>query len=142
MVAISTIEAKYKRAKLNVKNTFLWSQLSDVTQNEVLKQIMLNPSEECIIYYCKSPNYLWIITNERLIILKNGIALYYPYKLIKKVEFPEIEKIKADKVGIDNITLLLSDGNCISVFVENTTWHFIYELLKLLQPPVGSEYIK
>lgn len=134
MLSISSIEAKYRRAKLITKDTFLWAELDNTQKEMIEEQIDLNANERCVIYYHKSIGYSWIISNERLIILDAKTVLYYPYKIIKKVALPKIQDFQKGKSAIDKITIQLIDGKSISVFVENTTWHFIYELLKFLLP--------
>lgn len=134
MVSASIIEAKYKRAGLNVKNTFLWSQLDDNQKEEIQSKVVFGVEERCVIVYYRSPNYSWIITNLRLIIFTDNNVADYTFDKIKGVNFPEVVEIKTNKKEIDQLTLHIVNGNDIVLYVENTTWHFIYGLLKFLLP--------
>jgi hypothetical protein len=132
MLSISAIEAKYKRAMLNVTDTFLWSDMSNDQKDAISTQVELALGERVIIYYCKSLDYWWVITNQRLIISDNKTLSFCPFEMIIKVDFPGAEKIEANKKGIDSVNIVLSGGYSKLVFVENTTWHFFYDLLRVL----------
>ncbi|MBS1597578.1 MAG: hypothetical protein JST75_05095 [Bacteroidetes bacterium] len=134
MISVSVIEAKFRRAKLHAKSTFLYSQLDAQQKNIIQKRVSQSQGERLVIYYYKDLNYSWLISNERLIVLKEDEVFYYPYKDIQRIEFPKNDDLKRDKAGIDSVDILLTKGNLISLFVESTTWHFIYALLKFLRP--------
>jgi len=134
MVSASIIEAKYKRAGLNVKNTFLWSQLSDNQKKAIQDKVVFSVEEQCVIVYYRSLSYSWTITNLRLIIFTDNNVTDYTFDKIKGAKFPDAEEIKNNKKEIDQLTLHLVNGNDIVLYVENTTWHFIYGLLKFLLP--------
>lgn len=131
MLAVSTIEAKFRRSKINSKNTFLWSQLSDHKKEIIISYVLFSEGEQCWIMYEKSKDYFWIITNQRIIIFCDGTIRYYSYQMVSSVQFPLIDE-KNDKRNVDNLNLVLNDCSCLIVFVESTTWHFIYGLLRLL----------
>ena len=134
MLSVSTIQAKYKRAKLSLKDTCLWLELNDIQKGAVQKRIEFGTDEQPVIYYCKSPIYSWVISNRRLIVLEERNVWYYFYQEIKKVELPNEQDIKTNKAGIDTITISLYDNNFKTLFVEDRSWHFIYQILKFLLP--------
>jgi hypothetical protein len=132
MLSKSSIEAKFKRAKLKSSETVLWKEMNETESDKFLSKKAVKNGEEYIICYTKSPTYSWIMSNYELIVFDNEGVLYYPYKTIEKVILPEIITANKHKSEIDSISFL-SNGQIKCLFVEETTWHFVYDILRYLQ---------
>ena len=132
MLSKATIEAKYKRAKLQATHTFLWEDVPLNLKAEIVRRIKILDGEMIAIYFYESNKYSWALTNVRLIVLDAGKETDYFYHLIKKVELRDLMSGDANKLSNDTITLVLQDNTLRNIKVESTTWHAIYEILQLL----------
>jgi len=133
MLSKSAIEAKYKRAKLKVCDTHLYSEL-DKTQCDSFKSLVtLYNGELPVICYNKSPEYGWLITNKRLIIFSDTSIENILFKEILKADIPASEDLKNNKGGIDELKILLLGDRFIQIKVEPSSWHFIFDLIRYLR---------
>lgn len=136
MPTLSVIEAKFKRANLKSLNTFLYSMLEESTKKQIdedFKNVCKEEEEDYVIYYSdRLMKYSWIMSTNRIIVLDKEKLSIYRYTAIKQVKIEGL--INRDKHNINSIGLTFSDDSHLDIRVEESTWHFIYMLLKFLAP--------
>jgi len=124
LIKVSTIEAKVRRSKTKMLNTFLWKESTHNAQR--FFSDMLNDEEGILCFYeSKEQNFL--LTTESIFIgqfLKLGLGE------IKKVFFKELDNQNQSKQNLDILTIYLTGGE-VQLPVEKGTWPLIYNVLNL-----------
>jgi hypothetical protein len=127
----SVIRAKFRRGALNFAKTKLWEDINSLNKEEILKNIDLLTSEDIIVCFFQSVDYLWLLTNIRLIIIKASTFQDIRYEEIMNVEPKQI--FTHEKTTLDcDILSIFTKKNEIFLKVEERTWYIIYEILKFL----------
>ncbi len=127
MLSISVIKAKFKRSDLNFKSTFIFDENSHQVNPKDL--FVFQANEKCIIYFIRDNNYSWYLTNKRLIIpVENK---FISLSDLTKIDFPNIKNNPSSKMENTELTLFTYDDE-ITLFVEEKSWHIIYNIFKLI----------
>ncbi|MEJ5106544.1 hypothetical protein, partial [Chryseobacterium sp. MYb328] len=113
---INAIEGKFRRNKVEFKNTFLFKEMPMNIPN------ILGDNEICVIYYTNSINYSWFLTNQNLIIPSEiNISL----SSLKKIDFLNIKENPNEKLMNKELDLFTENYN-FSIMVEEKSWPLIY----------------
>lgn len=119
---INAIEGKFRRNKVEFKNTFLFKEMPINIQN------ILVDNEICIIYYTNSINYSWFLTNQNLIIPSEiDISL----SSLKKIDFLNIKENPNEKLMNKELDLFTENFK-FSITVEEKSWPLIYNIFKFI----------
>ena len=124
------VEAKFKRFNLDVSKTKLWEDLAGDNKKMLLENCMLNLDEKPIIVF-QLKTYNWILTNEHLIINKNGSFAYYPLAKIDGIKVPDFSITQASKQEFSLIEIVYQ-GEKIEISIEPGTWHAISNIFKFM----------
>ncbi|WP_425291220.1 hypothetical protein [Spirosoma linguale] len=123
------IEAKFRRYNVESERLFLRKSAPDNVK-DVLNSIPSVIEKDLIVIFYRSSNCFWAMTLEKIIIFSEGSWL--------TVLFQDIDKIDTDfldqpKQNISEIGLLMKNSSTARLAVEETTWHVVLGILKLLK---------
>ena len=128
----SIVEAKFQRAKLATEHTFLWKELPIKYKSTLEGIISFERNEHPIICFYESADYLWIITDIKLIIIENGMIGKYSYSGINKIELSDLLKGGSTKTNNRSLTIRLADDSSFKIRTEEKTWPAIYNILRFI----------
>ncbi len=132
MVTKKSIEAKFRRAGVSFKQTFLWLDIQEELKFEIKKNIIFLENESCIVCFYSSKNYILLLTTLRIIMYDEGIINYYPFQLINDITLDDIFDTSKTKFENKTVNLVLKSGIKIAISVEQGTWHIWYNIFKLV----------
>src|SRR5690606_461251 len=121
-----------RRAGISPRQTWLWDDLPENLRYELQKRVHLLKNEQNVICFYKSPEYVLILTTQRLIVVDHNVVHSYFYYTIIEVRLNEIISDKKTKTDNDIINLILESREQITIFVEKGTWHILYNIIRLL----------
>ncbi|UOB16278.1 hypothetical protein [Abyssalbus ytuae] len=125
MFKTSILKAKIKRSSVDFKNTYFWNS---ETSPRII-DLFFSDGEEIILFYIQSKNYSWILTNTRLI-FPSQMQQIRLSELVN-VSFDTVKNDPNQKMSNNKLTLhTLKDTTVI--FVEEGTWHLLYEVFKFI----------
>lgn len=127
----SVVEAKFRRFKINSKNTKLWKEVSEDVKSEITKEIKILDSEVKVLYFFENSSYWWLLTNQRLILSIEDAISYFNLEDIIKVEPTRVFENDVSKQNNCQLTLCFED-NKFELVVEKGTWHAICNILKFI----------
>ena len=132
MIAKINIEAKFKRAKVSSKRTWIWVEMPKDLKEEVQLRVQLLDNEYNMICFYKNIEYILLLTTQRLIVIRDNTVENYFYTSIIDVKLNEIFNDETTKTSNDIINVILKSGKQINVVVEKGTWHILYNIIKLI----------
>lgn len=132
MISTKTIEAKFKRAGINPRNTLLWRDVPIDLKLKIQANIKVDADESIIISFYQSPHYYLLFTTNSLIVSENYKITKLDYKFIDEIKLNDIFDGDQSKAENELINVFLKSGASINIKVEKGTWHIIFSILKLL----------
>lgn len=122
---ISTLEAKFRRSKLDLQYTSLWKSLEISKQDIILEKIKLIDEIPIFPFYLNSLDW-WLITNKHIYNHNKSLNIIN-LKDISKIEIPNNIKF------IDNNYVnIYYNEKLLSLKLEQKSWIIITEILKHL----------
>ena len=121
----SILKAKIKRSSVDFKNTYFWNSEA----NQKIINLFFSDEEEIILFYIKSKDYSWILTNKRLI-FPSQMQQMILSELVD-VSFDVVKNDPNQKMSNNKLPLHTLEGNMV-IFVEEGTWHLLYEVFKFI----------
>ena len=132
MKSPKTIEAKFRRSKIETKLTKLWIDASSHMQLTVLKEIALNDSETPIILYFVNESQWWVITNERIFVRQINEITFINLSDIERVELKKLFEGEVEKNKCTSVQLFVKNQYW-DFNLEAGTWPLIYEILRFMK---------
>jgi hypothetical protein len=126
MFSISAIKGKFERSEIDFRKTFLWEKISFSEKQKFSTDLKVD--EIGIIYYTESPEYFWLLTNERIIISNEK---FYNLSDLIKVDFVNIKANPSEKISNRELTLFTNSIQ-FKLFLEENSWHVFYNIFKFI----------
>lgn len=127
MFSISSVKGKFKRSQIDFKKTFLWENTVVEVKEEIEK--LLDFNEVPIIYFNKSNDYNWCLTNKRLIFPIEGSLILLSE--LTNVDFVNIKNNPNSKTENKELTLTANKKD-FKIFFEENSWHLFYSIFKFI----------
>lgn len=132
MISKRSIEAKYRRAGVSPKRTWLWVDMPKEKRDELQMYVQLEDDESPVICYFKSAEYILLFTMQDIIVISEWQSVRYAYNTINNVALDEVFKGQNTKQENDIINIYLKSGQTINLVIEVGTWHILYNILRLI----------
>lgn len=131
MLTVTAAKAKFRRSKLKLSKTYFADDLDKIAKSRLTSKFE-EELQDILFYFEKSNNYCWILTTKFILVLESGKKEKYLFSDVEKIQIPKAGQIEFNKKENDQLDLILLGGNSQLVFVEPGTWHFFYDLFRLL----------
>ena len=129
MIKPSIVEAKFLRANVKAKKTFIWRDADEEWQEKVLREFPLLNVDDIIIAY-KGDAEILLLKKDGIITKHNYHIEYSPYLEIKKVIPYQIDEELFNKNEVHTLSLILKNEQQIAIPVEPICWHVIFSIIK------------
>ncbi|MCS3533038.1 hypothetical protein [Chryseobacterium sp. JUb7] len=123
---ISTLEAKFRRSKLDLNYTELWKTLNISKQNIILQSINLSITEKPIITSFVNDFEWWLITDKTIYNYNNNLDIILLSNISK------IEMFKNIKTLNESCLNIYYNEKILPLKLEGKSWIIIIEMLKHL----------
>ena len=129
MFSIAAIKGKINRSGISFQKTFLWKNRPKEFSDEKAINLLLGKEESIIVFFIKSENYKWIMTNKRLFIPDEMITIFL--KDIIEVDFDNLKENPEQKLT-NTILNIHTKERKYFIYLEDRTWHLFYDIFNFI----------
>lgn len=129
MFSISAIKGKINRSGISFQKTFSWENKPKEFSGEKAINLLLGKEESIIVFFIKSEDYKWIMTNKRLFIPNEMVTI--SLEDIIEVDFDNLKENPDQKLTNTLLNIHTTEGKYL-IHLEDRTWHLFYDIFNFI----------